>query len=166
MAHSQETRANVRKAFVVDGVPLTVAASMHGVSYDTAREWKRIAKEVTGDDWDTARAAHRITNQSTDDVIKQLVDIMVRQAVVVAQKLEDASIPAQDKVELLASISDAMAKFTKSLSRIDPKLGAMSVALDTLKTIAEYFQKHDRVALAQFQDHLEGIGAVLQSRYG
>lgn len=165
MAHSQDTRNNVRKAYVVDGVPLTVAASIHGVSYDTAREWKRQAKEV-GDDWDTARAAHRITNQSTDDVIKQLVDIMVRQAVVVAQKLEDSSIPAQDKVELLASISDAMAKFTKSLSRIDPKLGAMSVALDTLKTTADYLQKHDRVALAQFQDHLEGIGAVLQSRYG
>lgn len=165
MAHSQETRNNVRKAYVVDGVPLTVAASMHGVSYDTAREWKRQGKEA-GDDWETARAAHQITNQSTDDVIKQLVDIMVRQAVVVAQKLEDASIPAQDKVELLASISDAMAKFTKSLSRIDPKLGAMSVALDTLKTIAEYLQKHDRVALAQFQDHLEGIGAVLQSRFG
>lgn len=165
MAHSQETRSNVRKAFVVDGVPLTVAASMHGVSYDTAREWKRQGKEA-GDDWDTARTAHQITNQSTDDVIKQLVDIMVRQAVVVAQKLEDASIAPQDKVELLASISDAMAKFTKSLSRIDPKLGAMSVALDTLKTIADYLQKHDRVALAQFQDHLEGIGAVLQSRYG
>lgn len=165
MAHSQETRNNVRKAFVVDGVPLTVAATMHGVSYDTARDWKRQGKEA-GDDWDTAKSAHQISNQSTDDVIKQLVDIMVRQALVISRELDEAKLGPVQKTELLASVSDALAKFTKSMARIDPKLGALSIALDTLKTIAEYLQKHDRVALAQFQDHLEGIGAVLQSRFG
>ncbi|MDP8567915.1 DUF1804 family protein [Methylophilus aquaticus] len=165
MAHSQETRNNVRKAFVVDGLPLTVACSTNGVSYDTGREWKRQAKEA-GDDWDTARAAHQITNQSTDEATKQLVDIMVRKALVIAQKLEDSNLGPEQQIQLVASISDSMSKFTKCIARIDPKLGALSVALDTLKTIAEYLQKHDRVALAQFQDHLEGIGGVLQSRFG
>lgn len=165
MAHSQETRNNVRKSFVVDGLPMTVACTMHGVGYDTGREWKRQAKEA-GDDWDTARAAHQISNQSTDDVIKQLVDIIVRQALVISRELDEANLGPVQKTELLASVSDAIAKFSKSIARIDPKLGALSIALDTLKTIAEYLQKHDRVALAQFQDHLEGIGAILQSRYG
>lgn len=165
MAHSQETRNNVRKAYVIDGVPLTVAASIHDVNYDTAREWKRKAK-VDGDDWDKAKTAFLISSQSNDKVIEQLVSNMVRQALLISTQLESSEIPATDKVDLLASISDAMAKFSKSMSRIDPKLGALSVALDALKTIAEYLAKHDRVALAQFQEHLDGIGAILQNRYG
>lgn len=165
MAHSQETRNNVRKSYVIDGLPLTVAASTHGVNYDTAREWKRKAK-ADGDDWDVAKTAYQVSSQGTDEVIRQLVGNMIRQALVISTELENANISAADKVDLLASISDAMAKFSKSMSRIDPKLGALSVALDTLKTTAEYLAKHDRVALAQFQEHLDGIGAVLQNRYG
>lgn len=165
MAHSQETRNNVRKAYVIDGVALTVAASINGVNYDTTREWKRKAK-ADGDDWDVARTAYQISSQGNDDVIKQLVGNMVRQALLISTELEDSKLGPVEKVDLLASISDAMSKFSKSMSRIDPKLGALSVALDTLKTIAEYLAKNDRVALAQFQEHLDGIGAILQNRYG
>ncbi|MBP8932564.1 MAG: DUF1804 family protein, partial [Paracoccus sp.] len=52
MAHSQETRERVRQLYI-EGLPLNGAAVTCGVSYDTAREWKRTAK-ARGDDWDTA----------------------------------------------------------------------------------------------------------------
>lgn len=164
MAHSQQTKDNVRKLYI-EGMPLTGAAMTSGVSYDTGRDWKARAK-ANGDDWDIARAAYQIGEQGTDDLMRNLIDSMIRQSLITARELESAQLPASAKVELQASLADAMAKFSKSMSRINPKMGALSVAYDSLKVIAEYLAKHDKQALGIFQEHLEGIGAILQSRYG
>lgn len=164
MAHSQDTRDNVRRIYI-EGLPLTGAAVTCGVSYDTARDWKAAAKKK-GDDWDTARAAFSISGAGIDDLNEQLVEYFARQAVTTMRELENAQILPQQKTELMASLADSYAKFSKSFSRVNPKLGALSVSLDTLKTVAEYLSKHDKTALANFQEHLEGIGATLQARYG
>ncbi|MGV3581883.1 MAG: DUF1804 family protein [Methylophilus sp.] len=164
MAHSPQTKETVRRLYI-EGMPLTGSAMTAGVSYDTARDWKAKAKTL-GDDWDTARAAFQISEQGTDQLMNTLVEQMMRQAVTTMREIEDSKMPAQIKVSLQAQLSDAVSKFSKSMSRINPKLGALSVSLDTLKTIAEYLSKNDKVALSQFQEHLEGIGAVLQARYG
>lgn len=164
MAHSQQIKDNVRKLYI-EGMPLNGAAITCGVSYDTAREWKNKAKN-NGDDWDTARAAYQISEQGSDELMKTLIEQMMRQAVTTMRELEDSKMSAVTKVQLQAQLSDAVSKFSKAAGKLNPKLGALSVSLDTLKTIAEYLSKHDKSALVSFQEHLEGIGAILQSRYG
>ncbi|MDO9233061.1 MAG: DUF1804 family protein [Methylotenera sp.] len=163
MAHSQQTKDNVRRLYI-EGMPLNGAAIASGVSYDTAREWKRSAKQ-NGDDWDTARAAYQISEQGVDDLTRNMIESMMRQGLVISREIETGNLTAVQKVQIHASLSDSMSKFSKSMSRINPKLGALSISLDTLKTIAEYLSKHDKTALASFQEHLEGIGAILQARY-
>lgn len=163
MAHSQETRDGVRQLYI-EGMPLKGASIAHGVAYDTAREWKERAK-AKGDDWDTARAAYRISDQGMDELNKQLVEDFARQVITTTRELEEAKIPASDKAALLAQLADGYAKFSKAFGRLNPQFSGLSVALDTLKVIAEYLKKNDPAALRALQPHVEDIGAVLGKRY-
>ena len=106
MAHSQETRDDVRRRYI-EGLPLTGAVVGSGVSYDTAREWKKAAKRK-GDDWDTARAAYRISDQGVDDLNKQLVEDFARQVITTTRELEESNLPAADKAMMLAQLADAV----------------------------------------------------------
>jgi len=164
MAHSQETRDKVRQLYI-EGMPLNGAAVTCGVSYDTARDWKAKAQS-RGDDWDTARAAYRISEQGMDDLNKQLVEDFARQVITTTRELEEAKIPAADKATLLAQLADAYAKFSKSFARLNPQFSGLSVALDTLKTIADHLRLHEPAALKALQPHFEEVGATLGKRYG
>lgn len=164
MAHSQETRDGVRRLYI-EGMPLNGAAVTCEVSYDTARDWKNKAK-AKGDDWDTARAAYRISEQGVDDLNKQLVEDFARQVITTTRELEEAKIPAADKAQLLAQLADAYAKFSKAFGRINPAFSGLSVALDTMKTLAEYLKKNDLAALRVLQPHFEEVGEILGKRYG
>lgn len=164
MAHSQEIRDDVRRRYI-EGLPLTGAVVGSGVSYDTAREWKKAAKRK-GDDWDTARAAYRISDQGVDDLNKQLVEDFARQVITTTRELEDSNLPAADKAMMLAQLADAYAKFSKAFGRINPQFSGLSVSLDTLKTLAEHLKKNDPAALRMLQPHIEEVGAILGKRYG
>lgn len=163
MAHSQETREGVRQLYI-EGMPLNGAAITRGVSYDTARDWKTRAKSK-GDDWDTARAAYRISDQGMDELNKQLVEDFARQVITTTRELEASTIPASDKAALLAQLADGYAKFSKAFGRLNPQFSGLSVALDTLKVIAEYLKKTDPAALRAIQPHVEDIGGILGKRY-
>lgn len=164
MAHSQDTRDKVRQLYV-EGMPLNGAALTCGVSYDTARDWKSRA-EAKGDNWDTARAAYRISEQGVDELNKQLVEDFARQVITTTRELEESTIPAADKATVLAQLSDAYAKFSKAFSRINPQFSGLSVALDTLKTLADHLRLKDPAALKALQPHFEEVGAILGKRYG
>jgi hypothetical protein len=164
MAHSQETRDQVRRLYV-EGMPLNGAAVTCGVSYDTARDWKGRA-QAKGDDWDTARSAYRISEAGIDDLNKQLVEDFARQVITTTRELEGATIPAADKAQLLAQLADAYAKFSKAFSRVNPQFSGLAVALDTLRTLADFLRQNDPAALRALQPHFEDIGAILGQRYG
>lgn len=164
MAHPAETRDNVRRLYI-EGLPLKGAAVSSGVSYDTARDWMARAR-AAGDDWDTARAAYRISEQGIDDLNKQMVEDFARQVIVTTRELEEAKIPAGDKAAMLAQLADAYAKFSKAFARVNPAFSGLSVALDTLKTIAEHLRAKDPEALRALQPHFEEVGAILGQRYG
>ncbi|WP_300434736.1 DUF1804 family protein [Zoogloea sp.] len=164
MAHSQETRDTVRRLYV-EGMPLNGAAITAGVSYDTAQDWKRRAK-AKGDDWDDARAAYRISEQGIDDLNQQLVEDFARQVLTTTRELENATIPASDKAQLLAQLADAYAKFSKAFSRVNPQFSALAVALDTLTLVAEHLRAEDPAALRALQPHFEVIGQAIGNRYG
>ncbi|MDR1349800.1 MAG: DUF1804 family protein [Zoogloeaceae bacterium] len=164
MAHNQDTRDAARRLYI-EGLPLSGAALRSGVAYDTARDWKSKAK-AKGDDWDTARAAYRISEQGVDDLNQQLVEDFARQVITTTRELEAAQIAAADKAQLLAQLADAYAKFSKAFTRVNPAYSGLSVALDTLKTLADYLSAHDKAALKALQPHLEEVGAILGKRYG
>lgn len=164
MAYSDETRAKLR-ALYIEGMPLTGAAATLDVSYEAARDWKARAK-ARGDDWDTARAAYRVSGQGIDDLNKQLVEDMARQIVVTTRELETAQISAANKAQLLASLADTYAKFSRAFARVNPAYSMLSVALDTMKALAEYLREHDKPALAALLPHLDALGAILGKRYG
>ncbi|MGB7650904.1 MAG: DUF1804 family protein [Gallionella sp.] len=164
MAHSADTRDKVRQLYI-EGMPLKGAAVTCGVGYDSAREWKTAAKH-NGDCWDAARAAYKISGTGIDELNQQLVEDFARQVITTTRELENSPIPAADKAKLLAQLADAYAKFSKSFARINPQFSGLSVALDTLKTSAEYLRLHDPAALKALQPHFEAIGAILGKRYG
>jgi len=164
MAHNQETRDRVRQLYI-EGLPLNGAAVTCGVSYDTARDWKKVAK-AKGDDWDTARAAYRISDRGVDDLNKQLVEDFARQVITTTRELEEGKMPAGDKAQMLAQLADAYAKFSKAFARVNPSFSALSVSLDTLKTIADHLRTNDPAALRAMHPHLDEIGAILGKRYG
>ncbi len=149
----------------VEGMPLNGAAITAGVSYDTAQDWKRRAK-AKGDDWDDARAAYRISEQGIDDLNQQLVEDFARQVLTTTRELENATIPASDKAQLLAQLADAYAKFSKAFSRVNPQFSALAVALDTLTLVAEHLRAEDPAALRALQPHFEVIGQAIGNRYG
>jgi chromosome condensin MukBEF ATPase and DNA-binding subunit MukB len=164
MAYPRETRDRVRRLYI-EGMPLTGAAVCADVPYETARAWKRGAAEE-GDDWDTARGAFRVSEQGIDDLNKQLVEDFARQVITTTRELEAAqSIPAVGKAQVLAQLSDAYAKFSRAFSRMNPAYSGLAVALDTLKTLADYLAGHDKAALAALQTHLDAVGAILGKRY-
>lgn len=163
MAHSSETRANVRRLYI-EGMPLNGVAVACGVNYETARNWKTSAKNK-GDDWDTARAAYRISDQGLDDLNKQLVEDFARQVITTTRELESSTMPAADKAQLLAQLADAYAKFSKSFGRLNPQFSGLSVALDTVQIIATYLRRADPSALASLQPHFDEIAAILGKRH-
>ena len=112
-----------------------------------------------------ARYIRRISDQGVDELNKQLVEDFARQVITTTRELEEAQIAPADKATLLAQLADAYCKFSKSFSRLNPQYSGLSVALDTLKVIAEYLKKHDPAALRALQPHVEDIGAVLGKRY-
>lgn len=164
MAHTQDTRDKVRQLYI-EGMPLNGAAVTCGVSYDTARDWKAKAKG-NGDCWDAGRAAYRISDAGIDELNTQLVEDFARQVIVTTRELETSKIPAANKAQMLSQLADAYAKFSKAFSRINPEFSALSVSLDTLKTIVDHLRSNDPQGLKVLQVHLDEIGSLLGRRYG
>jgi len=163
MAYSQDTRDCVRQLYI-EGLPLKGAAISHDVSYDTVRDWKAASKKK-GDDWDTARAAYKISGAGIDELNQQLVEDFARQVITTTRELESSTMPAAQKAQMLAQLADAYAKFSKAFARINPQFSGLSVALDTLKTIADHLRLKDPAALKALQPHFEDIGSTLGKRY-
>ena len=164
MAHSSETRERLRQLYI-EGMPLKGASVTCGVSYDTARNWKESARKK-GDDWDTHRTAWRIGEQGIEDLSRQLVEDFSRQVIVTTREIENGSIAAADKAQLLAQLADAYSKFSKSFGRINPGYSGLSVALDTIRIIVNHLRLKDVEALKSLQPHLEEIGSELGRKYG
>jgi len=77
MAIDQKIKTDVRTKYV-QGQSLATAAELVGASYQTARNWKRKAKE-SGDDWDVARAARRLSGGGMEELTGQVLEEMSTQ---------------------------------------------------------------------------------------
>jgi hypothetical protein len=164
MAYPDEIRAAVRARYI-EGLPLSGAAVTASVPYDTARAWKKAA-QAAGDDWDTARAAYQVSEQGIEELNKQMVEGFARQMVTTGREIEESRLTAADKARLLSGLADAYSKFGRAFARINPAYSGLSVAMDTLKTLADHIAARDKEALKALVPHLEAVGVTLSKRYG
>ena len=165
MAHSAETRDQVRQLYI-EGMPLTSAALSCSVSYDTAKTWKKTA-EKRGDNWDTARAAYNISGAGIDALNQQVIENFNRQAITIQRAIDESKdLDPMTLVQLMATLADSYAKFSKAFSRMNPQFSGLAISLDTLKLIVEYLRKADPAALRALHPHIDEIGALLGKRHG
>jgi hypothetical protein len=165
MAHERFKKAEVRRRFVVDRQPLAACATAAGVSYSTARAWKKDAAE-RGDDWDRARLAEQVS----DGGVQELTRIVLAEFVPLFEstiiELKDSKIPAIQKAEAISRLSDAYTKTVKASGAVDPAIARLAWAMDVLKLLAQFvasnFPQHNDAML----EILEPFGVRLAEEFG
>jgi Protein of unknown function (DUF1804) len=164
MAHPTAKRSEVRASFV-QGLPLETAAEGAGISYPTARNWKREAK-AKGDCWDIARSAKRMTAGGKEAFATQVVEEMATEFLAtIGQVRDNKTLDVAVKGEMLARLADSYAKIMAAAGRASPKLNALSVSMDVLKEIGNHIHQKHPAQRSWFVGVLEEIGPVLAAKF-
>ena len=165
MAYPKAVREKLRKAYVFGQLSLEIAAIQINVPIVTARRWKTDAK-VAGDDWDKVKAAHIMAGGGLDEIGREILTGFLLQYRTTMEQLNASNLPADAKVSLLASLSDAFNKTIAANKRILPETTPLATALEVLKLQADYIQANHPEALESFIKILDGFGMELEKRYG
>lgn len=165
MAHEPQKRAQVRASFV-QGLPLQSAAEQSGISYQTARNWKRAAKGE-GDDWDVARNARRLTRGGMASLTTEILEGLATQFAATLQAMQDAEgMEPIKQADMLLRLSDAYVKCMAAAARGNPKLDALSVAMDVLRELGDYVRDNAPDMRERMLELLEGFGPHIVARLG
>jgi hypothetical protein len=158
MAHEPERKVELRRWYL-SGLTMQTAAERAGVPIDTARRWKREAKDG-GDDWDRQRGAALLANGSADEVLSRVLAVTISQAETTLEALgSDATIDAMARVQATVSLADSLNKMVAASRRLMPETDALAVRLDTLKRLAEFCREKYPKAAAVLVEVLEAFGA-------
>lgn len=166
MAHGEDSRRQVRAAYVFDQLSLEVAASTAGIPYATARNWKRQGKEL-GDDWDKARGAQMIAGGGIEDVVRQTLAVVVQQVQATVESIQQSPdmLPG-DKVKMLCSLADAYNKIMATSRKLMPETDKLAVATDVVKRMAEFTRTKYPKHAAALIEVLEPFADELARTYG
>ncbi len=161
MAHADETRAALRRAYISERQTLETAAQLAGIPLATANNWKRAAKKE-GEDWDKLRELAMLTGGDMETMFRRILAAALTQAEASLKAVEaDPEMGAETRVKLMASLSDSLNKIGSSMSRFAPEADAHAIRLDTLKRYAEFARaKYPASALALVES-LQAFGATL-----
>ena len=165
MAHPAEKRAQARKLYIHQRLSVPVIAVQLGVSEATIRRWKRAAKQ-RGDDWDAARAALMISGEGLEATVSHVVEEFVIQFQAALAQLKSEDIKPDERVKLMASLTDSFNKMVAASGRVAPKISQLSVALDVLRRLGEYIRAHHPDQAETFLAVLEPFGEQLAEVYG
>ncbi len=166
MAHPQDTRDKIRRAYAFDGLTLEIAAAQVGVSFATARRWKMEAK-TAGDDWDKLRAAHTLANGGIEEVARAVLTSMVVQYQATIESVSNATdISPASKVQMLASLADAYNKTVSASKRVLPETSQLATALDVLQKMGGFIHERYPKHLPAFVEIIEAFGTELEQTYG
>lgn len=161
MAHSQETRAAVRSAYVHQFQSLPQAAEQTAVPYDTARTWKRKAK-ADGDDWDKARDAARLAEGGLGDLTKLVLADFTAQFRTTMDNLRAEPGDPLEAAQALTRMADSYVKMVGAAAKAEPAITRQGIALEVLRLLAEFIRQHRPDLMAGFAEILEPFGAHLQ----
>lgn len=166
MAHDEDTRRQVRAAYIFEQLSLESAAVKVGVPYATVRNWKREGKTL-GDDWDKARGAQMLAGGSIEDVVRQTMAVVIQQVQATVESIQQApDMRPGDKVQMLCSLADAYNKLMATNRKLMPETDKLAVATDVVKRYAEFvrvkYPKHMLVVI----ETMEPFGDELARAYG
>lgn len=160
MAHSQETRQAVRRSYVVERLSLEHAAERNGISYHTARAWKRAAKDL-GDDWDRARTASRMAAGGLGDITNQVLEDFALLFQSTLDEIKGYEGEPFRKAEAISRLSDAYAKTMKAAGAGNNAIAELAVALKVLEELAKFIREGYPEQLETFTAILEPFGQRL-----
>ncbi|MBF0192278.1 MAG: DUF1804 family protein [Magnetococcales bacterium] len=163
MAHSPATRIAVRDAYA-SGSPLALAAGRAGVSEATARGWKQRVAD-TPEDWDKLRAARTLATGG-HGVVQQILGDFLELHGEAIREVKGATLAADERVALLASLTDSLSKTMSALGKAAPRLSELGIALEVLTSLADFARNHHPKAAQPILEILEPFGAELVKRYG
>lgn len=165
MAHPRLKKSEVRRRYVVDRQPLTGAATLAGISYSTARQWKAQAL-AAGDDWDKARDAETLRDGTAEELTRVVLNEFVPMFRSTIAALAEDTLSAAEKAEAMSRISDAYAKTVKAAGAVDPAIARLAWAMDVLKALAQFvareFPQHNDALL----EIIEPFGAQMAKEFG
>jgi DNA-binding PucR family transcriptional regulator len=165
MAHPQETRKRLRRAYIFEQLSLEIASAQCGVAFPTARRWKKEALEA-GDDWDRLRAAHVMAGGGLEEIGKAvLTGLVIQYQTSLEQLTTDDMLSPKERVDLLASLSDAFTKAVAANKRILPEISELAVALEVIKQLGHFVTEHYPQHRVAFLEILEPFGERMEKYY-
>lgn len=164
MAHAPEVRAAVRRTYVSERQPLEVSAERNGVSYNTARQWKRAAKEA-GDDWDRARSAARMAAGGLGDLTTQVLEEFALLFQSTMEQIGSSEFDGIQKAEAMSRLADAYTKTVKAAGGGDNRIAKLSVAMEVLEKFVAFIQQHYPQHGQALLEVLEPFGEELSKSY-
>ncbi len=159
MAYDAATRSAVRHSYVAEMLPLKAAATKHGIPYATVRNWK-------DESWDKARTAKRISSGGVEELGRAVIDDFVMLFQTTLDDLKQANVPAMQKAEAIARLSDAYQKTIKAAGASNPKLNKLAVAMDVIQQFANFLRDEKPEAALVFAEVIEPFAEQLAQRYG
>lgn len=160
MAHDEKTKAFVRRYYVFDCLTLEQAAEKAGVSYNTARRWKKEA-EARGDNWDTVRDANTMASGKVEDVARGMLTTFVIYFEKTMEELRHSEdLPVSEKAKLIQGLGDSYSKMVASSKRLLPEVSELATAWKVIEMVTNLIKtKHPDLlpAFLSVLDDLEGI---------
>lgn len=162
MAHGKDVRDRLRRAYVIDRLSLEQAAKLTGVAYSTAARWRDEAT-ASNDDWERARATAAVIAGGNVETLARaaMLEMLAQVEGTFAVIRENTDLSAVQRVELLASLSDSMAKTTAAMRKHLPETNKLAVAMTVIKALAEYIERDFPEVLPDFVRVLEPFGDKL-----
>jgi hypothetical protein len=161
MAHPHTVRTAVRDAYV-GGATLVMAAKLAGVPEVTARAWKRDA--VGADDWDRLRTARTLAAGTQGEKVQQILGDFLSLHHEAIQNIR--SRPAEEQVQMIASLTDSLSKTMSALGRAAPELSKLGVAMEVLRLLGEFIRTNHPSQAVTFMEALEPFSDQLARNYG
>lgn len=165
MAHDADTRAALRRAYVVDRQPLEAAASLLDISYSTARAWKAKAK-MRGDDWDRARLAEEVGDGGVKALTRLVLEEFIPLFKSTIAAIKTDKLDGVEKAEAISRLSDAYVKTVKASGAVDPSIAKLSWAMDVMRLLASFTAERFPQHQAALLEVLEPFGERLAEEYG
>lgn len=165
MAHDVSVRKKVKAAYI-RGLPLATAAAEQGVSYNTARNWKR-ADADDGDDWDIQRNARRMTKSGAEEMANQVLGELAEQFLATMAALKkDQKMKTETRADIMVRLMDGYNKALAASARAMPNANRLAVAMDVLKFLTAFIAQRYPKQRGFFLEVVEAAGEAMAREFG
>ncbi len=165
MAHDEKTKAYMRRYYVFDCLTLEQAAEKAGVSYNTARRWKKEA-EARGDNWDTVRDANTMASGKVEDVARGMLTTFVlyfESTMDELRKTED--LPVSEKAKLIQGLGDSYSKMVASSKRLLPEVSELATAWKVIEMVTNLIKTKHSDLLPTFLSVLDDLESLVKQEF-